>query len=662
VTSPASGSFSGASPAEVGVQPMVRRLARGISPAVWSALLYVVLSLFFWGGSVVDNPQTTIIASNDIDPSNYMWFFGWWPHAVLHGQDPFFSRVVFAPDGYNLTWAAGMPGPSLLMAPLTLTLGPVITWNVISLLSPALSAWTAFLLCRHITGAVWPSLIGGYVFGFSPYMLEALRGAPQLLLVALLPVLVLLVLRHVEGSLSSRRFFIAMTAALAFQFSISTEVFAMATLLGVAALAAAFVLFTEHRTAVLATGKLVLAAYALTAVLVSPFLYYMAFRPYARPAQALVPYHLDLLAWFIPPRYVGPFQAPFGTEPWVNGAGYLGVPLAVIIGAFALQFRRSRAARLVLICLLVPAIATLGYRLTVGGYSTSVTLPWSPFAHLPLLRYAIVVRFAAFTFLAAAVVVAMWLAQRGGIARWALALLAVAFLVPSVGDKIWHTRVIDPPFFERGDYRAFLKTSDRVLTIPAWGPNTRWQAQAKFRFQLAAGYLGSFPSSYTRYPAFITMTTGQFTRDYAAQLRRFIADKGVTVIVVDKRDPGPWSKLFGTLEVRPVDTDGVLFYRLRRVHMEGKRGRSRRSHLSGRLRLPRCRRRTRATYDRVSLPATELEDRGGSSASFRWPPSQQCWPSAGAIGAARPRRQRKPRGIADQPPWDPSGDFTARGA
>ena len=87
-----------------------------------------------------------------------MWFFAWWPHALLHGLNPFVTHVMFVPDGFNLTWATGMPGPSLLLAPITLAFGPAVTWNVIQLASPALSAWTAFLLCRHVTRRTAPSL------------------------------------------------------------------------------------------------------------------------------------------------------------------------------------------------------------------------------------------------------------------------------------------------------------------------------------------------------------------------------------------------------------------------------------------------------------------------------------------------------------------------
>jgi len=118
-------------------------------------------------------------------------------------------------------------------------------------------------------------------------------------------------------------------------------------------------------------------------------------------------------------------------------------------------------------------------------------------------------------------------------------------------------------FFSSGAYRAYLQPSDRVLTIPAWGPNERWQADTGFRFRLADGYAGNpFPASYTRYPTWNTLLTGRLTPDYAAQLRRFVDAKGRDGDRRGERVPRPWKTLFGTLGVRPVATGGVLLYRL----------------------------------------------------------------------------------------------------
>ncbi len=101
------------------------------------------------------------------DPEIFVWSFAWWQHALATGQNPFVSHAVYAPDGINLAWATSVPGLAIPFVPLTWLFGPVASYNVAALLLPAAAAWTAFLLCRYLTGALWPSLVGGYLFGFS---------------------------------------------------------------------------------------------------------------------------------------------------------------------------------------------------------------------------------------------------------------------------------------------------------------------------------------------------------------------------------------------------------------------------------------------------------------------------------------------------------------
>lgn len=541
------------------------RPARG---AAWPLGVYAALALVFWGPSVLDAPRSEIVAADDLDPSAYLWFFSWWPHALLHGLNPFYSDLIFVPDGYNLAWVTSMPGPSLLLAPATLALGPVVTWNLISLASPALSAWTAFLLCRHVSGSSPASLVGGYLFGFSPYMLNQLRGAPQLALVALLPLLALLVLRHVQGSVSDRRFAVAVTAVLTGQILISTEVFATAVVFGGVALAIGYLLFEERRPALRRTVVLLGVGLVATAVLASPLLYYVFFGERTLPAQALARYPADLLSFVVPGPLVGlgPERVG-GTVPgWATGAAYLGLPLLALVAAFAWAHRRSRSTLLAAGMVVVGAVAALGGTLYVGGDETGVPMPWAVVEGLPLLRYAIPLRFPVYAFLAAAVVVAMWLAWRPSAARWAFAIIAVASLLPAVGNGAWHTRLAHVPFFADGGYEQRLEPADRVLTIPAWGRNMHWHLEADFSFGLAGGYTGAFPASYTRYAAWRRLLGTPFPRVDAAtlaELRRFIAAKGVTAVVLERGQPRLWKRLLDDLGGRPVATDGVLLYRPR---------------------------------------------------------------------------------------------------
>ena len=420
---------------------------------VWPLGLYLVLSLLLFGLPVLGHLGSRIVASDDIDSSQFMWFFAWWPHALLHGLNPFVTHLMFVPKGFNLTWATAMPGPSIVLAPITLAFSPAVTWNVIQLCAPALSAWTAFLLCRHLTGRVWPSLIGGYIFGFSPYMLLEMTGAPYLTLVALLPVFVLLVLRRVEGSIGRRRFVVAMTAALTGQYLISSEVLASATLFGGIALVLAFGLFASIRPALLDTAKLLVGAYAATLVLISPFLYFFFFGHQYPPGATY--FRADLASFVLPP----PLVALARQQPAFAGSnteGYLGLPLIVLLGLFTWQRRRSRAAWLVVMALLVAAALSLGTYLIVRGHHTSIPGPWLLLSHLPVLRYAIALRFAVFVALPAALIVAMWLSQgpdrgRTGIARW--------------GSLCWRSRSSCPiSATQRGTLRSRTRPSSRAAS------------------------------------------------------------------------------------------------------------------------------------------------------------------------------------------------------
>ena len=211
-------------------------------------------------------------------------------------------------------------------------------------------------------------------------------------------------------------------------------------------------------------------------------------------------------------------------------------------------------------------MAALGPALHVAGHDTGIPMPWAALDGLPLLRYAIPLRFPAFTFLAAGVMLAMWLARGRGVARWAAALVGLALILPAVGNGDWHTRLTDLPFFTEGGYRGRLTEKDRVLTVPTWGHNMRWQIQADFSFSLATGYVGAFPESYVRYRAWRDLLGSPFGREAVppeAELRRFIRAKGVTAIVVERTDTRG-RELFRSLGVRPVETGGVLLYRLSR--------------------------------------------------------------------------------------------------
>ena len=528
---------------------------------------YVALSVLLFGLPVIAHPGSRIIGLDQIDSSSYMWLLAWWPHALLHGLNPFVTHAQFYPDGFNLAWTAPMPLEATILAPITLGIGPIASWNILQLASPALSAWTAFLLCHHVTGRVWPSGFGGYIFGFSPYMLAELTGAPNLAMVALVPVLVLVVLRRLDEVIGPRRFVLEMALTLTAQYLTSTDVLASSTLFGGFAFLLAFVLCTERRAALLKLAKLLVLSYAAMAVLVSPFLYFFFFGQRLPPTRNF--FTADLAGFVLPPGLVAITPRHRPTFLGSNEETYLGLPLILLIALFGWQYRRNRTAWIIVLSLLSAAIVSLGGFLTVRGNITAIRLPWYWIGRLPVLRYATTVRFGLFVILPAALIVAIWLSReparsRRGIPSWGLTFLAVAFIFPDVGNPYWNTHVKDPPFFARDTYRSYLMPGDHVLTVPAFGPNERWLADAGIPFAITAGYLGTQdPVGYARFATWRTLVMGTLTPDYAAQLRRFVAAKRVTAVVVDQTAAGPWRALFSSLGVQPTAIGGMLLYRLR---------------------------------------------------------------------------------------------------
>ena len=160
--------------------------------------VYALLAFLYFGLRPLLAPGRQYIGVFD-DPQIPIWSFAWWLHAIEHLQDPLVTHLVWAPTGVNLVWANTVPAISVVFAPLTALVGPVASYDVAAVLLPALSAFTAFLLCRHLTGRFWPSLFGGYLFGFSSYELGHVLGQPQLTAVFVVPLVALVCVRALEG-------------------------------------------------------------------------------------------------------------------------------------------------------------------------------------------------------------------------------------------------------------------------------------------------------------------------------------------------------------------------------------------------------------------------------------------------------------------------------
>lgn len=199
-------------------------------------LLYTAISVLVFARSVLPNFASSYIGRGP-DPAEIMWLLVWWPYAIAHHLNPFVTHVIYAPGGLNLAWSVTIPLASLIMAPITATFGPVVAYNILAIASPALAAWTAFILCRYVSRSYWPALLGGYIFGFSSYMLaQTLGGHSHMTLVFPVPFALYIAARSFDCRLKRSNSAALMGATLAVQFLLSVEIFATFTVFGVMAI------------------------------------------------------------------------------------------------------------------------------------------------------------------------------------------------------------------------------------------------------------------------------------------------------------------------------------------------------------------------------------------------------------------------------------------
>lgn len=303
-----------------------------MATAACAFAVYVLAALLLFGGPLWHPARHECVCiGSTTDAGVYVWAFAWWPHSLLHGLNPFFTHLLYAPQGIDLAHAALVPGAALLLSPVTAIAGPLYAYDAAMVLSPVLAAFFTFLLARRLTGRFLPALFAGWLFGFSTFMLGQLVAHLNLTLVFLVPVLVHLVLRGIASELSRRRLIGLLTVALVLQFSFSVEVFASATLSVALGFGYAFA-EPQGRAALRQVAGPLLVAYALTLLIVSPYLYY-ALKPGGEPVlhwRADL-FSADLLGLVVPSQITALAGLTFistslkFTAGYVEGGVYLGL-------------------------------------------------------------------------------------------------------------------------------------------------------------------------------------------------------------------------------------------------------------------------------------------------------------------------------------------------
>jgi hypothetical protein len=536
-------------------------------------VFFVVLAVLTIGRYAVVHPRTVCACGGGADPALFMWGLSWWPHALAHGMNPFVTHYQWSPTGVNLAQATMIPTAAIVMAPFTMLFGPLFSFNAVAIASPALTAFTAYLLCRYIVKRELPAVLGGFLFGFSSFEFAQLLGHLHLVTIFLIPVFVHITLRRVDRKISRRTYMLSMALLLVLQMGLSTELLAECVMLGgVLLIAARFLAAQPQRSRM--NGLIVETVLAgLVAIVVSsPFLYYAFISGGAPPGNPLLAdvFPLDLTNLFSPTvtTWLGhnDFHAVSSVYDGGDASeanGYLGI--ALLIG-FATWFftggKHSVLGKLLAIAIAVSVVMAFGTRLHIAGYQT-VTMPWNLVKNLPIFDYIIPSRIVLYAALAISIGLAAWLARtdRNALGRWLLVLLGALMIFPNINSSLYGAKLLNPSFFSTPLYRKYLTRNETVLILPFsyHDVSTLWQAESGFYFYMPEGYVaGTIPPAFQTQPGAVELFTN--VAPSPANLLAFIHEHHVSHVVVDPTMVGPWPGLLAQLGLHGRSAGGVLLY------------------------------------------------------------------------------------------------------
>jgi hypothetical protein len=402
-------------------------------------------------------------------------FFEWTLiHATrifTHGENPFFTPQLNAPDGVNLMANTGLLGLTVPLVPVTVLFGPAVALTVMLTGGLAATAWAWYhVLSRHLVSC-WPAALAGGLFaGFAPGVVSQVNGHPDLAGQFLIP---FIIWRAV--SLRTARDGVVLGLLVTWQAFLNEELLFQAGL-AVAVFVAVSAVFRPAEVRARAGPFLAgLWPALLTAgVLLAYPLWFQFFGPqsYRGLPDSVLGYGTDLRAFaaFSQSSLVrhGASHSSYGAPPEENT--FFGAPLLIVVGLIVAGLWRRVAVRALTAVAVVFALLALGQSVVAGGHVVVRHGPMSVLDHLPLFDSVVPTRFG----LALIPVIAILLAfsvqaaatATGGWLRYGWTLVLVAALLPIAPTPVsatWARPV--PAFFTSGQWRHYVHADQSVFAV-----------------------------------------------------------------------------------------------------------------------------------------------------------------------------------------------------
>jgi hypothetical protein len=465
---------------------------------------YSLLTFMLFAPALTD-PAHQFIGVGGGDPLEKTWFLAWTPYAISHHQPILFSSAINHPAGINMMWNTSTLALGLVLSPVTALFTPVVAFNIGMTVAVIASAWCAYWAIGRLVPSRLGSILGGLMYGFSPYMMGQALGHLTLLFMVFPPIALVFFQEIVV--LQRRRWWLLgalLGLAVAAQVFISEEVLTSTALCAAIALA---VVAAFNRKQVKARLHYMLAAAVVAAgvaVLLSGWaLLYQFTGPQQVHAtlQGFGAFVTDPLGFFIPtanqligPRSLVDIARHFRGNPSEWNA-YLGLPLIALLGWTVWRYRRTRFVLVVTVTAAIITLLSLGPYVVLRGHQFPIPLPWYVTRRIPILKDVLPNRLMAFSYLLVGLLLAHGISRLRGKPRrirWGFAIafaIAGVFLMPAVPRP---ATSVPPETNVAPQVASALRSGGVVLFSPYPTNNSDQsmliQAENEFAFSIPGGY------------------------------------------------------------------------------------------------------------------------------------------------------------------------------
>ena len=486
------------------------------APSFWAFLIYLLSATVLFSSAWMDPAFRS--AGSAGDSELFMWMLGWVPYSITHGLNPLFTDYLIYPSGANLFWTLIPLLPGVVLAPFMSLLGPVAAYDLAITAAMAGSAWCAYFAIKAFVKDRLASFLGGWLYGFSPYLLAHALGHINLV-ICLAPPLAMLLLAELLVWQRRRAWVPGLLLGLLgiAQLLTTPEIlFTTGFIGGIGIVVLALMRWGEvvRRVRHAAIGlSVAVFVFLPVAAVVLGFAFLGPDRVTGVVREQNI-YVTDVLNFVVPTdvMLVAPRSLANLSHSWTgDGAewnAYIGLPLLALLGYVAFRWWSNALIRWTAIVAVLVALLSLGpYLHLAGRIHFHIPLPWRILQPLPLFDNVLPARLMLFFYLLAAIAMAFFVRElrqslTGWKARasWAWVAVSLICLLPALPWLSTPNPV--PAFFTGSDVKRIPQGSVALVapfaTAPGFqiGPGQNlatlpmlWQMESGMWFRMPEGAL-----------------------------------------------------------------------------------------------------------------------------------------------------------------------------